>query len=278
VKFLVVGDKMVDKYYLGKIVRLNPERHSAPLLSCTSGVAIFLGGAANVAENLRTMGAQVESVHQKFGSIIKSRLYSLEDGVIARFDEELSECVPATSEDVASAAKDCCAVLVSDYGKGTIDQSVADQIKALDLPTFADVKVRPDRWASWCEAMFPNEREYFAHVNDYRDSRLCVIKRGDRGARLYQGGLTTCQVPSKARCVKNVAGAGDTVMAAFAASYMAIGLSLDPARRRAAALDIAMDFAARAVELPFTSAPSFDVVYGDKISGVAEFVKKELAK
>lgn len=260
-KFLVVGDSMVDRYWIGEIARLNPEKHSAPLLRHRATVD-RLGGAANVASNIRAMGAEAVLVGQSEGVIVKNRLYDSEDGILARFDYE-EECKPAADEKILESAKDCCAVIVSDYGKGAIDDRVADKINGLCLPTFADVKVRPDRWAPWCEVMFPNLLEYEAHVDDYRWAGLVLVKCGPRGAKILQRGIQRSPtLPSKARFVTNPAGAGDTILASYVAAYMALGLTRPLDQRSDLSLRMAMDFAGAAVEQPFTEAPTFDLVYG----------------
>ena len=277
-KFLVVGDQMVDRYWKGRIVRLNPERHSAPLLNYQE-VVDRPGGAANVAANLEAMGAEVVLVSQRAGAIVKNRLLDEYDGVVARFDQD-NECQPISPNKIVEAADGCCAVIVSDYGKGAIDQYVVDQVKALDLPTFADVKVRPDRWSQWCEVMFPNEHEYAMHKDDYRWSRLVVIKCGARGAKVLQRGMQLDgMVAPQANCVKNVAGAGDTVVAAYVASYMALGLTKPPEYRTKFSLRLSMEFAAAAVAEPLTAAPTFADVYGPCTWGEqVEWIAAELRK
>ena len=265
-KFLVVGDQMVDRYWIGNICRLNPERHSAPLVNYHR-IVDRPGGAANVAANIEAMGAEVALVSQGAGAIVKNRLLDEHDGVVARFDQD-NECQPISPNKIVEAADGCCAVVVSDYGKGAIDQYVVDQVKALDLPTFADVKVRPDRWSQWCEAMFPNEHEYAMHKDDYRWSRLVVIKCGARGAKILQRGVQLDGLyPSHAARVKNVAGAGDTTVAVYAAAYMALGLKVSQQSRLTCPLSMAMEFAGIAVASLLTSAPTFDEVYGKEDMG-----------
>lgn len=265
-KFLVVGDEMVDRYWIGRVLRLNPEKHSAPLLNY-SEVVDRPGGAANVAANVEALGAEVVLVSQRSGAVVKNRLLDESDGVVARFDLD-SECQPINLAKLVEAADGCCAVIVSDYGKGAIDQHVVDQIKALDLPTFADVKVRPDRWVEWAEVMFPNEGEYFAHRSDYRWSKTCVVKCGESGAKLFSRGLQDPEpFPSRASKVVNVAGAGDTVTAVYSAAYMAMGLSFGANHRLKVPLHMAMEFAAVAVANPLTCAPKPSQVYPDSNFG-----------
>ena len=52
---LIVGDVMVDEYYVGEVTRISPEA-PVPVVSVT-GRERRLGGAANVALNVKAMGA-----------------------------------------------------------------------------------------------------------------------------------------------------------------------------------------------------------------------------
>lgn len=277
-RFLVVGDAMVDRYWTGSIHRLNPEKYSAPLFNYRK-VVDRPGGSGNVAANIEAMGAEAILVSQESGTIIKNRLLDEHDGVVARFDQDL-ECQPVPLGKIIEAAKGCCAAIVSDYNKGAINQAVADQVKLLDLPTFVDTKTRPDRWVEWAECLFPNEREFLLHKSDYQKARQVVMKCGARGAKVLQRGMQLDgMVAPQAKCVRNVAGAGDTVVAAYVASYMALGLTKPPEYRTKFSLRLSMEFAAAAVAEPLTAAPTFADVYGPCTWGEqVEWIAAELRK
>ncbi|MDL5045461.1 PfkB family carbohydrate kinase [Oscillatoria amoena NRMC-F 0135] len=55
-KVLIVGDVMIDAYIVGKVERISPEA-PVPVVSVT-GKEQRLGGAANVALNVKALGAQ----------------------------------------------------------------------------------------------------------------------------------------------------------------------------------------------------------------------------
>ena len=57
VRVLVVGDLMVDQYLFGRVERISPEA-PVPVVSATQRER-RLGGAANVALNLKALGCQV---------------------------------------------------------------------------------------------------------------------------------------------------------------------------------------------------------------------------
>ncbi len=54
---IVVGDVILDRYIYGRVKRLNPESPT-PLLTCERE-EYKLGGAANVAANIASLGGQV---------------------------------------------------------------------------------------------------------------------------------------------------------------------------------------------------------------------------
>ncbi len=56
-RVIVVGDILLDKYLLGEVKRLNPEQPAAPVVNIY-GERYVLGGAANVANNIASLGAK----------------------------------------------------------------------------------------------------------------------------------------------------------------------------------------------------------------------------
>ncbi len=56
-RVLVVGDVMLDKYWMGEVDRISPEAPVPVLL--VKEIQDRLGGAANVALNVKTIGGQV---------------------------------------------------------------------------------------------------------------------------------------------------------------------------------------------------------------------------
>ncbi|MFT7377815.1 MAG: bifunctional ADP-heptose synthase (sugar kinase/adenylyltransferase), partial [Sphingobacteriales bacterium] len=53
-KVLIIGDAMIDSYYRGKVDRISPEA-PVPIVS-VMGNESRLGGAANVALNIQSLG------------------------------------------------------------------------------------------------------------------------------------------------------------------------------------------------------------------------------
>ena len=57
-KILVVGDLILDQYIWGPVSRISPEA-PVPVVNVTSET-LQLGGAANVSNNIRSLGGRVE--------------------------------------------------------------------------------------------------------------------------------------------------------------------------------------------------------------------------
>lgn len=274
-KFLVVGDAMLDIYLIGEVSRLNPEGAHIPLVNVHKTMTLP-GGASNVRANLESMGATAVLMCQNSGFIKKNRIV-VDDRVISRFDEE-DPLLPIHSDDLKNTLQTGFdAVLVSDYGKGAITGAVVHVLSHSGLPTFVDTKVRPHLWTPWCAGLFPNEREYRKNKSDYDDAALCVVKRAQEGLTILTEGRTQITIkPSVVGSVLNVAGAGDTLFAAFVAAYSAMGFK--GYSHLLAAAQIATDFASDAVTQAYTSTPSFDSVYNKEPEIVKRHASGDLRK
>jgi len=177
-KILVIGDVMIDSYMWGKVRRISPE---APV-PVVSGITrdTRLGGAANVALNIKAMGAVpilcsvigddnrgkeflkllrnqdltdlgiiVEKKRETTG---KTRVISGNQHLI-RIDEETNELINKESEKhllgFASRfinEKSVNAVIFQDYDKGVITEAMIKEIITLankkKIPVLADPKKR----------------------------------------------------------------------------------------------------------------------------------------
>ena len=146
--FLVVGDLMLDHYLWGDATRISPEA-PVPVVK-TERDTFTAGGAANVASNLRALGASVElvgtigddenghrlqavlsSANVAFDSTLasSSRPTILKQRVmcrnqqLCRIDREAAPAAYALPEEwlesrLAAKIETADAVLISDYAKG----------------------------------------------------------------------------------------------------------------------------------------------------------------
>ena len=79
-KLLVVGDLMIDHYLWGSCERISPE---APVqVVNVNNESSVLGGAGNVINNLRALGAQVDVISVVGGCEISDELKSLLNDIL----------------------------------------------------------------------------------------------------------------------------------------------------------------------------------------------------
>ena len=158
-RVVVIGDVILDRYLWGRATRVSPE---APVLVVdVDKEELRLGGAANVAQNVRALGAQpvlvgalgddgaaadlvklleANGVESSFGIVrdrlrrttLKTRILAHHQQVL-RADEESREPLSAAVQSElwkrAKAALDAAdAVLVSDYGKGVVTPDLLAQL------------------------------------------------------------------------------------------------------------------------------------------------------
>jgi len=172
-KLLVIGDLMIDHYLWGSCDRISPE---APVqVVNVEYESTVLGGAGNVINNLRVLGAQVDVISVLGGCEIsnelkvllsdievntqylitqKDRITSKKSRIIAsqqqvvRYDRESTDEINAESqEEILSIFQKIIAsydgVLLSDYGKGLLTHDLAQSLIALANENNKKVLVDP---------------------------------------------------------------------------------------------------------------------------------------
>ena len=133
------------------------------------------------------------------------------------------------------------AIIVSDYAKGVITENVLSTIKKLtDAPIIVDPKPKHAAWYAGARLITPNmkEAEEMASGKSEQDaigSHLVstlgsdvLITMGERGMGLFQVDGGKSEIPTKAKEVYDVSGAGDTVVATLALAISA-GASISDA-------------------------------------------------
>ncbi len=192
-KVLIIGDVMVDSYIYGSTGRISPEA-PVPVVN-VSRKENRLGGAANVALNVQSLGATpilcslvgtdpegelfFELLRQRGISadgIVKSknRITTVKTRVLAgsqhmlRVDSETEKTLNEEEEEVLLAqisglVKQCDVVIFEDYDKGVLNPSVITQTIALagqqNIPTVVDPKKRNFLAYSGASLFKPNLRE-----------------------------------------------------------------------------------------------------------------------
>lgn len=228
---LVLGDAMVDEYWIGDVSRISPE---APVpVVAIERTEERLGGAANVAENVKAMGGKVETCFSpswRFNNIKKLRIIGRNQQV-ARIDFDLFQ-EPIDKDTLKLLARQCEVAVVSDYGKGSLTpvESYIDILKDEGCTILVDPKNHRYQKYAGADLVKPNihemrelvgrwddEDELFEKVESMRQCAhigAILLTRGAEGMTLFDGERT--HFPSEAKEVYDVSGAGDTAIAAFA--------------------------------------------------------------
>jgi rfaE bifunctional protein kinase chain/domain len=275
----VVGDLMLDRFVWGKVSRISPEA-PVPVVE-VERESFHLGGAANVARNLASLGVTPlllgvvgdDEASKQLREALRARGLSdtavLDDGSrrttvktriiagsqqVVRADwesvDDLNEATESRSLEALSAIIERARALVlSDYAKGTLTPRVIERAlelaKARGIPVLVDPKLRRYRLYKGVTLVTPNlyEAERFAGVSIHTDEDVrgaaqtildelactaVLITRGEHGMTLFQTDQAPMHIPTLAREVFDVSGAGDTVIAA-AALALAAGATLPEA-------------------------------------------------
>ena len=141
-----------------------------------------------------------------------------------------------------SVADEIKAVIISDYGKGVITPSIMDKIMQTCLERDIYVAVDPleTNFQNYkkVSVITPNHHEagfaYGRRILDEKDllevgnglmrkfeTKSILITRGPQGMSLFEDGVEPTHIPTFARQVYDVTGAGDTVIATFVSAICA---------------------------------------------------------
>lgn len=212
-KILVVGDAMIDRYWVGRAERISPEA-PIPVVKIEK-VFDCPGGADNVAKNLKLLGCR-STLRAGFGRPIKNRLM-VGDHQLARWDEK-DVVEPIV---YASVYLPFDAIVISDYAKGSITPSVIYNISLLGLPTFIDTKRSPKEFEAIKDAtFFPNLKECAEFEDQYNACQTVVLKCGAGGIQLRRKELEDVDINGLDVSPKSVNGAGDVVIASYVATTL----------------------------------------------------------
>ena len=275
VRIAVVGDMMLDEYLIGKVNRISPEA-PVPVVNIEEE-RFVLGGASNVANNLRSLDGQVlvfgvvgeDDNGEKFinelqekemdssgivkdktrPTIIKSRVLSQGQQLLRldwEKDTEISRDIQdKIIENIEKNIDNMDAILISDYNKGVLTEYVSGRIidiaKKYNKKIIVDPKPQNFRNYKGATSMTPNKKEildYFglkkfnseeeisksmAKLKEDLKLDYVVLTRSEEGFSLFD--TEHKRVPTVAREVYDVTGAGDTFISTLLLSLCA-GASL----------------------------------------------------
>lgn len=190
-------------------------------------------------------------------STLKTRFVSSGHQMLRADDEDASPLLPETEEKIFQLfdkiIKDYDVVVVSDYGKGFFSKALTQKIltyaKECKVPTVVDPKARDFSKYANAFIITPNFKEFTSACgNDPKtDDEIALsaqnlgercsienflITRSQDGMSLCQKGQLPVHIPTQAREVFDVSGAGDTVVATLALG-IASHTSLEHAARLA---------------------------------------------
>lgn len=262
---LVIGDLMIDHYLWGSTNRISPE---APVqVVNVEKETTVLGGAGNVVNNLVSLGADVmvisvvgeDPVSQELTEMLeeinvrhylicdenrkttkKSRIIASAQQII-RYDQESKENISAESEAIITTGllhiiDQFDVILVSDYGKGVITDSLMSKIIFCASGTERKVLVDPkgDDYSKYIGSylLTPNKKEAQEATNiDINDDaslkvalkklhntaclQVPMITLSEDGIAILDEDNNVVKKPTVAREVFDVTGAGDTVLASL---------------------------------------------------------------
>ena len=290
IKVLVVGDLMIDNYIIGSSSRLSPEA-PVPVICPTSNYSIA-GGAANVAMNMSSLGAQVSCAGvigddlwgeklisilnekginstyidkiKNFKTTLKQRIYS-NDKQIARIDNE--EILEQRCSFMDLKFDNYDLIILSDYNKGVLTTNWFKK------PNGATVFLDPKKSFinfNQCDIITPNldelkklsgnniiseldiEESCKIILNKY-NLKYIIAKRGEKGITIV--GKNDYVKHLKARLVKtpDVTGAGDTVISSISLAFIVTNNILKSA-------EFAINASALAVSKPGTATVTIDEI------------------
>ena len=269
IKILVIGDCLLDAYFFGNCERISPESPTPVIVY--DNEKYELGGAGNVASNLSSLGAKVYlssiiaqddqykivnkllkekkintdlSIKTKnIRTIIKRRIIA-KNQQIARLDYEKYDEKKFLSlrkqvlKKLKNQIKFMDAIVISDYGKGLLDeifiQKIISSSNKLGKTVIIDPRKRNTNYNSFKKADYltPNLYELRVLKNDLKNKsneikklskiilkkykiKNLIITRSEKGL-MFVNKTHIIKSYSKAKQVFDVSGAGDTVVSVIA--------------------------------------------------------------
>ena len=275
IKVAVIGDVMLDTYWWGKVDRISPEA-PVPVVAVTKRDQ-RIGGAGNVALNLVSLGAHVNvltvlgkdddgeqlttlfnqnNIGAKYIVTSTDRITTNKIRIISRnqhmmrLDAEMQTDITQNDEEkllyafeqyIAAESPDI--VILEDYNKGVLTQTVVTKIIALCKQHHILTAVDPKRknFFSYVgvDIFKPNLKEAVEGLNILTDvvnlsllkdihlllqeklkHKISFITLSEKGV-FYNDNNSSSLIPTHIRSIADVSGAGDTVIAVASLVYAA---------------------------------------------------------
>jgi len=217
-KVLVVGDVMLDRYWYGDVERISPEA-PVPVVAVKQAKELP-GGAANVAQNVRTLGAactlfsisgddrEADELERLLGKVgiscqlhrdkllnttVKLRVISRHQQLL-RIDFDCPVSKDARVKLLDSYLKhlpEYDAVIISDYGKGGLGyiQEMIQAARAVSRPVVVDPKGDDYSGYRGANLITPNRKEFEHVAGRFRDNAELERKAAKLVKDLDLGGV-----------------------------------------------------------------------------------------
>jgi len=219
-KILVVGDIIFDRYTYVDTSRRSQESN-VPVYDVMAADEFRLGGAANVAANIKALSDESTEVHLSGMLMSESSNYVRDRGIFlkmcaygdqltkhrfvdgtdivfrvdnkVKFDREIVDSFEEAF--IASMSDRYDAIIVSDYDKGTVTSEIARMIcklKSLGQFVVVDSKRNDLSIFDGADVLNVNEEEYSAQISNklYTNVEMffkyVIVTLGARGAKLLQ--------------------------------------------------------------------------------------------
>lgn len=213
------------------------------------GAEVIVGGMighdANGTKLLNSLGESNISTDavitvDDFNTIVKTRIIAQHQQMVRVDREKKRKITQAEIDDLLcrlwERIRDIDAIIIEDYGKGFVTQALVDQIFALAANHLKIVTVdpNPNNPLDWAGAALvkPNRKEAFAAVglpfdedHDIKEIGEVLLEKwqvnsllitlGEAGMMLFDPPDAPYHIPTRAREVFDVSGAGDTVIAYY---------------------------------------------------------------
>lgn len=176
---------------------------------------------------------------------LKTRIGASSQQIVRMDREDLSELDEKLGKEIVLWLNDaiprCDAILIEDYDKGMLNEKLICEVLAMAAkhhkPVAVDPKYKNFSSYTGVEIFKPNYRELEAYLNVCfgseeefaaaarelrRKMKLehLVVTQGSKGMYIFSGGKSFKHLPSFARDVFDVSGAGDTVISALSLAYL----------------------------------------------------------
>lgn len=206
---MIIGDVMVDSYLWGKVERISPEA-PVPIVTCTNRED-RLGGAANVALNIRSLGASAllcsvignDTAGKTFIRLLKqnkmetagilydstrkttqkTRIISSNQHLLRVDEEDTHYLQPHTETLLLEAIRALVsrikidAVIFQDYDKGVITPRIIEETSKLFQETGIPVLVDPKKRNF---ALYRNATVFKPNFREFAEGVKADISRNDR--------------------------------------------------------------------------------------------------